>query len=198
MAKTIYILAGGNDRQFADYAKKLGDEIAKHAARPKILSCFYSQPEETWREKAEDWHGWFADNFTQSFTYDYAKSDTLLEQIDTADVIYFHGGDTKLLLTRLPDTDTLRQHFGGKVVIGSSAGANMLSRHFWSSTRGVYGEGKGLLDLSVMVHYGATIVGGNERTPKEWKQQEEKFAVMVNMPIAHLPEGRFIVIEHGK
>lgn len=98
-------------------------------------------------------------------------------------------------MERLPDIDTLRRHFESKVIIGSSAGANMLSRHFWSSTRSVYSEGKGLLDLSVMVHYGAAIVGDSERTPEDWKRQEEKFAAMVNEPITHLPEGQFVVIE---
>lgn len=195
MTQTTYILAGGNDRQYSDYGKRLGQEIVKHSARPKILSCFFSQPEDTWVEKTKDWNSWFADNLSQPFSYDYTRQETLLDQIDAADVVYFHGGITDLLLAKLPDAKTMKQHFAGKMIIGSSAGSNMLSRHFWSSSKGIYGEGKGVLDLSVMVHYGATIVGDNQRTTEEWAQQEQTFASMVNMPITHLPEGRYIVIK---
>ena len=197
MTKTTYILAGGNDRQVADYGSRLGEEIAKHVTNPKILSCFYSQREETWEEKAEDWHDWFSQNFSWPFSYAYTRLDTLLDQIDQADVIYFHGGDTQLLLRKLPNTETLQKHFSGKIVIGSSAGANMLARHFWSSSRSVYGEGKGLLDISIMVHYGATKIGDSQRTAEDWEQQEKQFASMVNMPIAQLPEGQFSVYKKG-
>jgi hypothetical protein len=196
MTKTVFILAGGNDRKSPDYGRRLSEDIAKHITNPKILSCFFSWPEETWEQKAQDWKGWFSDNFTQPFTYDYAKADSLIDQIDVADVIYFHGGDTNLLFEKLPDTEDLKKHFKGKVIIGSSAGANMLSKYFWSSKRAVFGEGLGILDINVMVHYGALDHEGFKRTPEDWKREEAEFQKRIgDKKITYLPEGQFIVME---
>lgn len=196
MTKTVYILAGGNDRKVEDFGKRLNDEIAKHVSNPKILSCFFSAPPEAWEEKAEDWRNWFSAHLTQSFTYDYAKHKTFLEQIDTADVVFFHGGDTKLLLEKLPNVQTLREHFTGKVVIGSSAGANMLSTHYWSSTRGGTCAGLGILDVNVMVHYRSPDASGHKRTPEDWEREEAEFQKHIgDQEITYLREGQLVTIE---
>lgn len=196
MTKTVYILAGGNDRKSENYGHRLSEEIAKHVTNPKLLSCFFSAQPEEWEQKAQDWKGWFSDHFTQPFIYDYAKYETLLEQIDTADVVYFHGGDTRLLFEHLPETQELKKHFKGKVIIGSSAGANMLSTHYWSSTRGGFNEGRAVLDINVMVHYHAPDASGHKRTPEDWEREEAEFQERLgNRAITPLPEGRFVVIE---
>lgn len=195
MTQTTYILAGGYDRNYPDFASRLYDEITKHANDLKLLSCFFSQQEGSWREKAEDWKEWYAKNFPTPINYDYARKDDFLHQIDLATVIFFHGGDTKLLLKNLPDTETLKKHFNNKIIVGSSAGANMLSEHYWSSTRGEYGEGRGLVDMNVMVHYGAKEVDGNIRTLEDWKTEEKLFANMVRGQVSHLPEGQFVVVQ---
>lgn len=190
--QTTFILAGGNDRTTKGYGKHLADELAKHVSRPKILSCFFSAPESDWPTKAKDWKEWFSAHIAQPFTYDYAKRTTFLEQMDAADVIYFHGGDTALLLKTLPDTATLKAHFPGKVVIGSSAGANMLSTHYWSSSRGVLGQGRGILDVNIMVHYGSD----DKRIGADWKREEAEFQETIGTDkIMRLPEGQFVVIE---
>jgi hypothetical protein len=194
--KTIFILFGGNDRKSLDYGRQLSEEVAKHIPNPKILSCFFSWPEETWEQKAKVWKSWFSDHFTQGFIYDYAKLDSFFEQIDAANVIYFHGGDTNLLFENLPNAEELRTHFDGKVIIGSSAGANMLSKYFWSSKRAVFGEGLGILDINVMAHYGTLDHEGFKRTPEDWKREEAEFQKRIGESvITRLPEGQFVVIE---
>lgn len=196
MTKTVCILAGGNDRKSEDYGYRLSKEIAKYATNPKILSCFFSAQPEEWEQKAKDWKGWFSDHFTQPFTYAYAKYETLLDQIDAADVIYFHGGDTRLLFEHLPETKELKKHFKGKIIIGSSAGANMLSAHYWSSIRGGFNEGRGVLDMNVMVHYRAPDASGHKRTPEDWEREEAEFQERLgDRSITPLPEGQFVVIE---
>jgi hypothetical protein len=196
MTRTIFILAGGNDQKSEDYGRHLSEEVAKHADNPKVLSCFFSAPPGTWEQKAQDWKGWFSDHFTQPFTYDYAQYATLLEQIDAADVIYFHGGDTRLLFEHLPETHKLKKHFTGKVIIGSSAGANVLSTHYWSSTRGGFCEGRAVLGVNVMVHYHAADASGHKRTPEDWKREEAEFQERLgDRAVTPLPEGQFVVVE---
>lgn len=196
MIKTVFILAGGNDRKTPDYGSRLSNEIVRYVAKPKILSCFFSSPEEIWEQKAKDWKSWFESNFTYSFTYDYAKRNTFLKQIDDADVIYFHGGDTKLLIESLPDTEQLKKHLRGKVIVGSSAGANMLSKYFWSSTRATFGEGRGVLDTNIMVHYGALEHEGRKRTPEDWHREEAELQQRIGgETITRLSEGHFLTVE---
>lgn len=196
MTKTIYILAGGNDRKFEDFSKRLINRVTEYVTNPKILSCFFSTPPEEWEQKAQDWKGWFSDHFTHPFTYDYAKYETLLGQIDASDIVYFHGGDTKLLLEHLPDTQELKKHFANKIIIGSSAGANMLSTSYWSSTRGGFCEGRAVLDINVMVHYHAPDASGHKRTPEDWEREEAEFQERLgDRLITPLPEGEFVVVE---
>ena len=196
MTKTIFILAGGNDRTSQGFGKRLSQEIAKYVDRPRILSCFFSPPQKDWGERARDWKLWLADHFLQPFTYEYARYDALLDQIDDADVIFFHGGDTQLLLKTLPATRELKNHLAGKIVIGSSAGANMLSTCFWSSTRGVFDTGRGILHMNIMVHYGAPDVDGNIRIKEDWTQEEATFQERIgDQKITRLREGEFVVVE---
>lgn len=194
MNKTVFILAGGNDRESEDYGQRLWSEISKYNSNPKVLSCFFSSPEETWKQKAQDWENWFINGFGRSIAYDYAQYATFLDQVDSADVIYLHGGDTKLLFDALPDAEELKKHFAGKVVIGSSAGANVLSHYFWSSTRGVLGRGKGIVDVNIMVHYGAPDAGDYKRTPQDWKREEGELERIGKKAVTHLPEGQFIIV----
>lgn len=193
---TTYILAGGNDRASEDYGKRLAQEITKYAAKPKILSCFFASPAETWQAKASDWKTWFSGCFGANFTYDYAQKDTFLDQIDLSDVIYLHGGITQLLLSALPYADELKAHFKGKIIVGSSAGANLLSKKYWSSTKAEPGNGLGLVDINTMVHYGSPDMEGISRTLDDWKKEEIQFQKFVGSgDITHLPEGQFVVVQ---
>jgi hypothetical protein len=100
------------------------------------------------------------------------------------------------LFENLPDVEELKKHFQGKVIIGSSAGANMLSKCFWSSKRAVFGEGLAILDINVMVHHGALDHEGRKRTPEDWQREEAEFQERIgDGKITHLPEGQFVVIE---
>jgi peptidase E len=194
---TTLILAGGNDRTTEGYAKHLEDELVKYiSSRPKILSCFFSAPENEWPTKYQNWKEWFTTNFSFDFEYDYAQKATFLQQIDEADIIYLHGGNTQLLFDSLPNVDDLKRHLEGKVVVGSSAGANTLSKDYWSSSRAVPAHGLGIVDVNIMVHYGTLSHEGRVRTPEDWKKEEVEFQKFVGAEeIIHIPEGQFIVVQ---
>ncbi len=191
---TTYILAGGNDRITEGYGERLSEEIAKHVTNPRILSCFFSLPVEIWESKWQDWQSWFSRYFGTDVRYDYAKKDTFLEQIDLADVIYLHGGDTRLLFDTLPSIDALKEHFRGKVIVGSSAGANALSKNYWSSKRGVPAHGLGIVGSNIMVHYGTLKHEETTRVSGDWEREEASFQKIIgDEKITCLPEGQFAV-----
>lgn len=163
--KTVFILAGGSDRKFDDYGARLYEAVSQFAPEPRILSCFFSSEEDTWQDKAADWNRWFAARFPNCNNYAYATLDGFQWQTEQSDVVYFHGGNTWLLLEQVAGFPQMGEWLDGKVVIGSSAGANMLSRNFWSSKRAAFGEGLGLVDRSVTVQKmcrgasGACLIG---------------------------------------
>lgn len=191
---TTYILAGGNDRTTPGYGEHLQAEISKYVAKSKILSCFYSSPEEAWPEKAAGWENWFRTYFGSDVSYSYARQDIFLAQIDDADVVYLHGGNTQLLFDTLPATDELISHFAGKIVVGSSAGANALSTNYWSSTQARPLRGLGFTKLNIMVHYGTLSHEKLPRTPEDWRREEAEFAQHIGgTEIVKLPEGQFVV-----
>jgi peptidase E len=189
---TTYILAGGEDLKVPGYGERICKEMLNHADRPKILSCFFSAPEAEWETKYQRWKSFFA-NYLGNFTLDYAKKDTFLKQVDAADVIYLHGGDTKLLLDSLPPVDTLKERFKGKLVIGSSAGANVLATNYWSSSRAVPNRGLGLVNANIMVHYGTLNHEKLPRTPAGWEREEAEFQSFIgDGKITRIPEGTYI------
>jgi hypothetical protein len=191
---TTYILAGGNDRNTQGYGDRLRSEVIKYITNPVILSCFFSLPAEDWESKSHEWRAWFKQYFDEGFRYDYARKETFLDQVDAADVIYLHGGNTQLMLDTLPAVNSLLERFRGKIIIGSSAGANTLSRNFWSSARAVPAHGLGVVDMSIMVHYGVLNHDGRVRVPEDWIREEAEFQQYVgDATITHLPEGRFAV-----
>lgn len=193
MSKTIFILVGGNDRHVADYGQRLKDEIRKYVSHPKILSCFFAWPESTWPAKFEEWKAWFAAALDGDFSYDYAKKSTFLQQVDEADVVYLHGGNTQLLFDTLPDAGELTRHLDGKIVVGSSAGANVLSKNYWSSSKATPHHGLGILNLNVMVHHGVQDHEGRARTAEDWRREENEFRKFAGAgEITYLPEGQFV------
>lgn len=192
-----YILAGGNDLGSVDYGKNLAKEIEKIVAHPKILSCPFSRSETEWAQIVNEFEGWFRANFKTIESYDYAKPETFLNQALLADVIYFHGGFTPKLIEAVKNIPNLKQLFSDKIIVGSSAGANMLSKNYWSSTLRTPGKGLNFVDANIMVHYGATNLHNSTRTLADWNQDEAKFRDFINddQAIMYIPEGKFEVIE---
>lgn len=196
---TKYILAGGNDRENDEYPARLKQELPTPIGNVRMLSCFYSAPKDQWQEKAANWSKWFADNLGIKH-YDYADYDNLPEKLNEADVVYFHGGTTKLLLEAIAKYPNLPELLKGKIVIGSSAGTNMISKNYWSSTLGQPGKGLGILDLNVMVHYGAHEVHDSDikRNADDWEREKSVFRGVVGgaePQIVTIPEGNIVVFE---
>lgn len=186
---TTYILAGGNDQRIAGYPTILKSVLPKNLSEFSVLSCFFSRPEREWEDSAADWSTWLSQNLGIN-SHDYAKFDNFEEKLQKADVVYFHGGDSWLLLESLSEYEDFGRKLNGKIVIGSSAGANMLSNNFWSATSQKAGKGFAIIDVNIMVHYGAKMIGGIIRSRDDWSAEERAFSkVIQSTDIIHLPEG---------
>lgn len=116
-------------------------------------------------------------------------TDILVEQIKKADVIYLRGGETSMLQATLGKVKNLRELWQGKVVAGSSAGAYVLSAHYYSSRQGnQIVRGFGLLPIKILCHYAETDPDrvGRLKLLKEYGEELKIYAI---------PEEKFFVIE---
>jgi hypothetical protein len=194
---TKYILAGGNDRHSEDYGIRLAEEVHKTIDKvPKILSCFFADSEPSqWELRAKDWEPWFSKYFGDDIAYEYAKPDIFIKQIKESDFIYLHGGDNEAMLARLNTYPGLDEAFQGKVVLGSSAGANYLAQKFWTRSKQQVMEGSGILPVNVMVHYGSKD-GGFDGEHIDWPDADAKMQAVTSTggELLRIREGQFVVI----
>lgn len=192
---TTLIVAGGNDRSTdPTYGSRLAEVVKKIVEKPVILSCFLSWPIEQQHEHWQDYVPWFKDNFGDIEILE-ATQDNFYDLAERADVIYLHGGRTKELLANLPDFEKSKRAFRGKVVIGSSAGANYLSTCCISMSEGFdIAQGSGILGQPVMVHYRTKQFENTAYSPADWDDAEIRLGEQGGgRTIVCVPEGSFAV-----
>lgn len=195
---TYYILAGGEDRKTEGYGESLAEKLNELTGDKslKVLNCFFSQDEAVWQDKFDQWKLWLKQYLGDSTESQLARPETFIDQIAWADVIYLQGGRTKLLEAALKAFPNLENNFAGKIVIGSSAGANFLSKIYYSPSQDKVGKGSSIVPLNTIVHYGAN--GDAEFSMSEAKWQEIVDRVELaseSEAVTLLPEGKFIVFE---
>lgn len=127
----------------------------------------------------------------------HADNGSFYEQISEVDIIYLHGGRTQLLLEAIPDIDRFVKAVEGKVVIGSSAGANFLSRVCYSPSASQVMSASAILNIGVVVHYGIDQFEDKVYSKEFWDSAVEslKSELDTNVPILLLPEGKFSIFE---
>lgn len=159
---TRIILHGGNSSKKSHknerFFREIVDGIDKETIQ--ILCVYFARPEGRW----EDSHAVDQSIFralgidlgleieTELAAYDL---DEFVRQINDSDVIFINGG----MRGHLKDTllkigvERFRQMIQGKTLVGISAGANILSKYYYSMVTGGIREGIGLLDIKLLTHY---------------------------------------------
>ena len=193
---TKYILAGGCDLQYPEYLSQLARIIRTDFEQPKILSCWFSISDDEAEAKFSDYKEYFLNFFNEKTEFIKATKDEFLDQVENANVIYFHGGHTTLLLPAMERYGEMREVFRGKIVVGSSAGANYISKFGFSPSKATVGKGTGLVNVSTIVHFGSR--GFNDMTfkPSYWQDAIKKVKEESGSnEVVLLPEGTFTVID---
>lgn len=85
-----------------------------------------------------------------------ATEDNFINEIKDADVIYLRGGDTQKLKATLESHSDFLESIKGKTVSGSSAGAYVLSKYYFSNSHNRVMEGYGYVPARVACHYKST------------------------------------------
>lgn len=192
---TTYILSGGNDLGDRSYGEDLSKLILTIKQRPTILSCFFATSKEDVEEKRPRWDEWFSEFFEGSKIIR-GELDAFYSQAQEADVIYLHGGPHNNLIELLPDVAKFEDAVTGKIVVGSSAGANYLSSGYYRRSQDVVAKGSAIVPLPVLVHYGITEWRRDVYEPDFWQKAKERVQVKTGSnTVLCLPESTFSVFQ---
>lgn len=193
---TKYILAGGCDRLYPEFFKQLARVVETESSQPRILSCWFSNHSDEADEKFPQYRDLLLTFFSRGTQVIKAERHSFMEQVAAADVVYLHGGHTDVLSAAMDEYGDLTEAFEGKMIVGSSAGANYLSRVGYSPGKAAAIKGSGLADIASVVHYGSKGWGGKTYTPEFWMSAVKKVKELSgDRQILLLPEGTFSVIE---
>ncbi|MCX6780629.1 MAG: Type 1 glutamine amidotransferase-like domain-containing protein [Candidatus Magasanikbacteria bacterium] len=184
---TTFILHGGAVTDTSGINTKFFQEIAARIPDGgRMLCCYFANP-----GKIVSAHEYIVAQVStctdKHIIFEIADTDlaAFIQQMSRSDVIYFHGGTTALLLDALRSIENLAHYFKNKIVIGSSAGAYMLSRYYYSDRSHALGTGLNILPIKVLAHY----------TPEHDSELETLKAQGEQLETYALAEGEFVVIE---
>lgn len=155
--KTKFILHGGftpgntNEDNGDFYAEILKD--APNTTTKILIVPFAKDPERVAITTRRVMDEFIVCTREQCVYFETATEESFMEQVQSADIIYFQGGTTLKLLQILKEFTGLKEALSGKIVAGESAGANVLASVFYSkSTNNPY-EGLGFLPIKLIPHY---------------------------------------------
>ena len=193
---TKYILHGGEISRPSVHNQNYFREMVMGLAEPiKILLVYFAREKNRWRE--------FMDYDTEKFkgaangkkvecvlaNNNLAK---LLSQVKQSDIIYIIGGRDKALQKGFDGLGDLGKLFHGKVVAGSSAGANMLGRYYYDIERERVERGLDVLPIKVISHYKGSKYAGNDQARVELLRSHGE-----DLKIYTLPETEYFVVEQS-
>ncbi len=150
--KTKYVLHGGfqagvkaeNDKFFAEVLKNTKDNM-------NVLIVYFATDNGD-KYFPEDIEQFEKNGVGKKLYFKKADRNILTEQLLWADIVYLHGGNSLKMLEAMSGFSGLRILLAGKVVAADSAGANLLSKYFYSKRNGVC-EGFGVLPIKFVPHF---------------------------------------------
>lgn len=186
---TKYILHGGaTSKDSPDNKKFFNEAIRGLQGQVTILCVYFAREKKLWPKMLEQDKLHFASTNKQKvFNFIIAddKTSNLIEQMKKADLIYLRGGETNKLKESLSKVKNLGNLFKDKVIIGSSAGAYVLSRYYYTNSEDTILNGFDILPIKTFCHYSEGKVNKLEKL----KQYGE------NLKVYAIPEEKFFIIE---
>lgn len=155
-----FILVGGHIHKNEDGGKSFCDEMIKGIERPvKILDCLFARDRDAWEKRFEEDRIFFSNNIG-NFKIDLAIPEKFIEQINNSDVLFFQGGVPKQLMALLSTTGNWLEALDGKVLVGSSGGADTICKYYGVGKTSNIGEGLGLLPIKFIPHWKSEYAPG--------------------------------------
>ena len=178
---TKYILHGGGTRVDNKSNRSFFQEIAKDVPDGGTILLVYfavidGDHEEHFRNMKEDF---IKNSGDKKLNFILATEENFTEQIKDADAIYIHGGDTPTLLRKLSTFPNFADLIKGKVIAGSSAGAQILSTYFQRSQTLEIMEGFGILPIRFIPHYKSPSFNVDEEAVEKMNKYPNNLELVV-------------------
>ncbi len=194
------ILNGGYPDRAPDGGLAFCREVTGGLSQPvKILECLFGREKNTWdsalKKDVELFHNVLAGVQVE---FQIAKERTLVDQIGWADVVYFRGGYTQRLYDVLSVIPQWQDALKNKVVVGSSAGAYILSEvYVHAAEKPEARKGFGLVQIKTVAHYRSTFFhnGDHDKARQYWDMVDELLENLgPHLEMMKLGEGEFRVL----
>lgn len=178
--KTKYILHGGYENEDNSQNGEFFTEcFADTPEKPTALIVMFARENDGDTEKYENRCRLMSKFTDKDVKFKKANRETFEAQINQADIIFFQGGNTNMLLEKLKKYSDLPDALKGKTVVGSSAGAYALSTlgasHHEAHTR----EGLGILPLRVVCHYESDRLAPSKTSLTEIRNTREDLELIL-------------------
>lgn len=192
---TKYILAGGFVNKSKDGGRAFYEEFVKGINNKpvKILDCMFARPVEYWEETFKSDQNLLS-QFIKDFELELATPEKFVEQVKNSNVIFIRGGHTQQLFKLLSQDTSWIQELDGKVLAGTSAGAEVIAKYYHVLSSSRTGDGFGLLPIKVIPHWKSKDF---DEIPKNFdfdKALNELKEYKENLPVYTLAEGEFVVL----
>ncbi len=186
------ILMGGRPWLAKDEGERFAATLFRYfPEQVKLAFCIFAQPEEDWEETRAVNTAMF-NRFKKGAEIEYQTmtADNFEAVSAWADIIYLPGGRTSRLLEALRPFD-LAKLWDGKLIAGSSAGANLFCTGFVSLQDKAFGRGLGWVKASCVPHWRATDFEGYTTEDWDWAEAES-LRQLPDLPVLCIPEGDFV------
>jgi len=152
---TKFILHGGYAGDSTRKDLNFFREILRGVEAPvKILCVYFAREKIKWsRFYRHDKKMFNKANPKIKIKFAIATKNNFIKEAKKAKIIYFEGGINHFLQNYLLSLKNLRNIIKNKVVAGSSAGANIFVKYFFSRHRDQVIKGTGILSIKIICHY---------------------------------------------
>ena len=186
------ILMGGRPWECDDGGKRFTQVLFRYFPKQvKLAFCIFAQPEADWQE-TEAWNTKMFDSFKagREITFQTMTADNFSEVSSWANIIYIPGGDPYQLKEKLEACGDVPGLWDGKVIAGSSAGADILCTQYTYLQNKTFGSGYGWVPATCIPHWRDNF---NDYTTDGWDWAEkEALKRYPELPVLCIPEGEFV------
>ncbi len=191
-----FLLAGGYPAKAFDGGRAFIEAFIDERVLPiKVLIVYFATDPDKIVQKWDQDQALFA-KFLRPSDYQLmiATEQDFLQQIGEVDTLYFKGGYTERLIEALSKQPDWANHIAGKTIVGTSAGAEMLSRYYFDLDQMTIRLGFNILPIKVLVHYRSQY----NNQPFDWNSiEQDLLAYQESLPLHRLADGTFerVVVE---
>jgi len=152
-----FVLHGGNMKECLVENKIFFNEITSgFDKKVKILLVPFALEKKYWQDsyiKYTERFKTYIVNLSFEMILASENEDDFLSQIKSSDIIFFCGGNENLIKEHITNVNRLYDCFSDKVIVGTSAGANIFSTCYYSNDRNLIESGFGFLNIKTICHF---------------------------------------------